>query len=46
MPTAVMCVGLGILSILSFSIGLVMDSLANLRREMMRVQLVQYPQKN
>jgi hypothetical protein len=45
-PTAIICVGLGILSTLSFAIGLVMDGLANLRREMMRIQLLQYPGSN
>jgi glycosyltransferase involved in cell wall biosynthesis len=40
-PTAIVCVGLGILSVLSLSVGLVLDGLSNLRRETMRIQLLQ-----
>ncbi|CAO5675719.1 MAG: hypothetical protein HEEMFOPI_00921 [Holosporales bacterium] len=41
-PTAIICVGGGILSILSFSIGFVLDGLSNLRREVAKIQLLQY----
>lgn len=40
-PTVVICVGLGILSMLSFAIGLILDSLSNLRREMLRINFLQ-----
>ncbi|MDP2193174.1 MAG: glycosyltransferase [Alphaproteobacteria bacterium] len=46
MPTAMICVGLGILSVMSITLGLILDGIALLRRETLKVQLNQYSHKN
>ena len=42
-PTAILCSGLGVISVLSFATGLILDVLAHVRRETKRLVYLQYP---